>query len=252
MRASATHVRPPVPGDKPIAPQRQHLIRANVTGIGLELTSWQDGGCAISYFTVEFRRAAGTSGNSGSINSRQSHGHQHQHQSTGGGGGLSPLDWIVVSSNVPPHSRFGIPDLEPATGYQLRVTAHNNAGATIAEYYFETLPVGGVVGAGLMGGGGGLSGVMGMNGGGMGGMNDGRGDGGYDGDEADPDADHVWGETYLVGVSFLALVSVGTTLSGISFCFYSRECTLAKTSITIKTLAFSSNCNSIHSRGKPR
>lgn len=208
-----------MPGDKPMAPQRQHLIRANVTGIGLELAAWQDGGCAISYFTVEFRRAVsggGSTSNSGSINSRQPHPHH-----SAGGGGLSALDWIVVSSNVPPNSRFSIPDLEPATGYQLRVTAHNNAGATIAEYYFETLPVGGTVGVGLMGGGG-SSGVMGMNGGGLGGRHDGNGFG--DGDESDPNLDHVWGETYLVGVSFLALVSVVTTLSGISFCFYSREC----------------------------
>ena len=48
-------------------------------------------------------------------------------------------DWIVVSSNIPLQLRYQLGDLEPATAYNLRITAHNNAGATIAEYFFETL-----------------------------------------------------------------------------------------------------------------
>lgn len=32
-------------------------------------------------------------------------------------------------------------DLEPASWYNLRVTAHNNAGFTVAEYEFATLTV---------------------------------------------------------------------------------------------------------------
>lgn len=31
------------------------------------------------------------------------------------------------------------PDLEPATWYVLRITAHNNAGFNVAEYEFATL-----------------------------------------------------------------------------------------------------------------
>lgn len=132
-------------GEKPISPQRHHLIRTNITSIALELAAWQDGGCAIIYFTVEFRR----------------------HKS-GGHSNAIGTDWIVVSSNVASQSRFSIPDLEPATGYHLRITAHNNAGATIAEYFFETLAISGqVVGAG------GRSGTMEPNGQGNGeaGMN---------------------------------------------------------------------------------
>lgn len=100
-------------GNKPISPRKQHLIRPNITSIILELTSWQDGGCPILYFTIEYRR----------------HGQMN--------------DYIVVSSNVAPQARFPISDLEPATAYNLRLTAHNNAGSTIAEYFFETLNLGG-------------------------------------------------------------------------------------------------------------
>lgn len=43
--------------------------------------------------------------------------------------------------------------MEPASAYNLRITAHNNAGTTIAEYYFETLTVTGfVMNAGVDGG----------------------------------------------------------------------------------------------------
>lgn len=36
-------------------------------------------------------------------------------------------------------TRYTIGDLEPGTAYNLRIAAHNNAGSTIKEYYFETL-----------------------------------------------------------------------------------------------------------------
>lgn len=106
-------------GKKPISPEAYHFIRTNITSVMLDLSAWQDGGCPIQYFTVEFRRveAAGNGNN----------------------------DWIVVSSNVQAKSRFSIPDLEPAVVYNLRITAHNNAGVTIAAYIFETLNVNGDV-----------------------------------------------------------------------------------------------------------
>ena len=48
-------------------------------------------------------------------------------------------DWSVVSNNVKPGGNFVVLDLNPATWYNLRVTAHNNAGFSIAEYEFATL-----------------------------------------------------------------------------------------------------------------
>lgn len=102
-------------GKKPISPEVYHFIRTNITSVALDLSAWQDGGCPIQSFTVEFRRLDSANGN----------------------------DWIVVSSNVPAKSRYSIPDLEPATAYNLRITAHNNAGSTIAAYIFKTLTVNG-------------------------------------------------------------------------------------------------------------
>lgn len=100
-------------GKKPISPEVFHFIRTNITSVILDLSAWQDGGCSIQYFTIEFRR------------------YDNEQSNTN--------EWIVVSSNVPAKSRFSIPDLEPATIYNLRITAHNNAGSTIAAYIFETL-----------------------------------------------------------------------------------------------------------------
>lgn len=100
-------------GSKPIAPEIFHFIRTNITAASLELSSWLDGGCPIQYFTVEFRKYDGYRNN----------------------------DWIVVSSNAMANSRFVIPDLEPASSYNLRITANNNAGSTIAEYSFDTLKI---------------------------------------------------------------------------------------------------------------
>ncbi|XP_015431460.1 PREDICTED: Down syndrome cell adhesion molecule-like protein Dscam2 [Dufourea novaeangliae] len=94
-------------GTKPIPPSKHQLMKVNQTYVTLELAAWQDGGCPLLYFVVEYRRLPG--------------------------------DWLLVSNNVPPQSRFPIVDLESGTKYELRVTAYNNAGSTQAEYLFGTL-----------------------------------------------------------------------------------------------------------------
>lgn len=40
-----------------------------------------------------------------------------------------------------PDNNYVVLDLEPATWYNLRITAHNSAGFTVAEYDFATLTV---------------------------------------------------------------------------------------------------------------
>lgn len=40
-----------------------------------------------------------------------------------------------------PGGNFVVLDLEPATWYNVRITAHNSAGFTVAEYEFATLTV---------------------------------------------------------------------------------------------------------------
>lgn len=46
-----------------------------------------------------------------------------------------------MSNNVKPGGNFVVLDLDPATWYHLRVTAHNNAGFAVAEYEFATLTI---------------------------------------------------------------------------------------------------------------
>ncbi|KAK0094057.1 hypothetical protein PV326_011918 [Microctonus aethiopoides] len=99
-------------GSKPISPIKKNLIRTNMTSVILELSTWQDGGCPLQYFVVEYRRLPG--------------------------------DWLLVSNNVPPQSRFPIVNLESGTSYELRVTAYNNAGSTQVEYLFSTTNPSGV------------------------------------------------------------------------------------------------------------
>lgn len=149
-------------GNKPVSPQRQHLIRPNVTSVSLDLSAWQDGGCKILYFTVEFRR-----------------------------NGFSN-DWIVVSSNVAPLTRFIIPDLEPATSYNVRITAHNNAGATIAEYYFETLSLLGTV----------------MN---------------SDNSDLEPSVKSLFIDSQFTMTLLVTIIGILATLAGLCFCFRFRK-----------------------------
>ena len=46
-----------------------------------------------------------------------------------------------MSSSVKAGGNFVVLDLNPATWYNLKVTAHNNAGFSVAEYEFATLTV---------------------------------------------------------------------------------------------------------------
>lgn len=86
------------------------MITVNSTVLTIWLDSWGDGGCPVLYFIVEYR---------------------DMHHSS---------DWLLVSNSVQPTDRaYSILDLVPATTYLLRVTAHNNAGSTVAFYNFTTL-----------------------------------------------------------------------------------------------------------------
>lgn len=99
-------------GEKPVAPHIDKFLKVNITSVMLELIEWQNGGCPILYFTIEYKK-------------RYSN------------------DWIIVSSNVASQARFPIGDLEPSNVYNLRIQAHNNAGNTVAEYTFETFNIAG-------------------------------------------------------------------------------------------------------------
>ncbi|GFG29264.1 hypothetical protein Cfor_07941 [Coptotermes formosanus] len=102
-------------GSVPVKPKQSQMITVNSTVLTIWLDSWGDGGCPVLYFIIEYR---------------------DMHRSS---------DWLLVSNNVQPTERaYSILDLVPATKYHLRVTAHNNAGSTVAFYNFTTLTAEGV------------------------------------------------------------------------------------------------------------
>ncbi|KAK9680805.1 Immunoglobulin domain [Popillia japonica] len=97
-------------GDKPIIPSAEKLIEPSSRSVALRLTEWSDGGCPMLYFVVEHKKKTST-------------------------------EWIQVANNVKLEDleNFVVLDLDPATRYHLRVTAHNNAGFSVGEYEFATL-----------------------------------------------------------------------------------------------------------------
>ncbi|KOX73570.1 Down syndrome cell adhesion molecule-like protein Dscam2 [Melipona quadrifasciata] len=126
-------------GTKPIAPTKHQLIKANQTFVTLELTSWQDGGCPLLYFVVEYRRLPGAwllGKLPCQVQMPKLAIGRNMLRSVSRG---NDPNSVAVSNNVSPQSRFSILDLESGTKYELRVTAYNNAGSTQAEYLFTTL-----------------------------------------------------------------------------------------------------------------
>ncbi|XP_043478450.1 Down syndrome cell adhesion molecule-like protein Dscam2 isoform X41 [Leptopilina heterotoma] len=97
-------------GQKPSVPEATRFIEVSTNSITLHLNAWSDGGCPMLYFVVE---------------------HKKKNQ----------LEWNQVSNSVKPGGNFVVLDLEPATWYQLRVTANNNAGFQVGEFDFATLTV---------------------------------------------------------------------------------------------------------------
>ncbi|XP_011879398.1 PREDICTED: Down syndrome cell adhesion molecule-like protein Dscam2 [Vollenhovia emeryi] len=97
-------------GSKPIIPEAARFIEVSTNSITLHLSAWSDGGCPMLYFVVEHKKKM-------------------------------QQEWNQVSNNVKPGGNFVVLDLDPASWYHLRVTAHNNAGFAVAEYEFATLTV---------------------------------------------------------------------------------------------------------------
>lgn len=86
----------------------QQGMTYNTTAASVWLDMWNDGGCSILYFIIEYKKEVDT-------------------------------DWKVSSKPVSPSDRiYVISDLTPATRYQLRITAHNNIGSTIQVNNFTT------------------------------------------------------------------------------------------------------------------
>ncbi|XP_071455064.1 cell adhesion molecule Dscam1, partial [Hetaerina americana] len=141
-------------GTVPTKPPQAQLLTVNATAVTLWLDAWGDGGCPILYYVIEYHevdrtKGSGSSDGSGSSTSAGGGGavgigRKKSGVSINGSGGTNG-EWTLISNNVQPTERaFSILDLMPATGYVVRVTAHNNAGSTVAVYNFTTLTPEGV------------------------------------------------------------------------------------------------------------
>ncbi|XP_055906126.1 cell adhesion molecule Dscam2 isoform X12 [Eupeodes corollae] len=97
-------------GQKPKTPEKSRFIEVSSNSVSLHFKAWKDGGCPMSHFVVENKKRDQT-------------------------------EWNQISNNVKPDNNYVVLDLEPATWYNLRITAHNSAGFTVAEYDFATLTV---------------------------------------------------------------------------------------------------------------
>ncbi|XP_031783300.1 Down syndrome cell adhesion molecule-like protein Dscam2 isoform X4 [Nasonia vitripennis] len=95
------------PDDSP-ANGGEKFITVNVSWITLHLQTWNDGGCPITYFELEYKRSG------------------------------EEL-WTFVSNNIEVQKSYTLSELQPGTTYEIRIRAHNNAGSSLAEYKITTL-----------------------------------------------------------------------------------------------------------------
>ncbi|XP_042226889.1 Down syndrome cell adhesion molecule-like protein Dscam2 [Homarus americanus] len=98
-------------GRPPEAPPQFQFVTTNSSQATLYLAQWGDGGCPITHFSVQYRKD-------------------------------STRHWTTVGSEVPPARTFAVGGLDAGARYELRVTAHNAAGATPAHYTVTTPGIG--------------------------------------------------------------------------------------------------------------
>ncbi|XP_071566444.1 cell adhesion molecule Dscam2 isoform X1 [Temnothorax nylanderi] len=84
------------------------FVTVNVSWITLHLSTWNDGGCPITFFELEYRKS---------------------------GEGI----WTLISNNIEVQKTYTLSELQPGTTYDIRIRAHNNAGSSVAEYKITTL-----------------------------------------------------------------------------------------------------------------
>ena len=78
-------------GVEPTVPDARRFLEVSAGSVTLHLNAWQDGGCPMIYFVVEYKPK-------------------------------KQKEWTLVSNNVKPGGNFVVLDLAPATWYNLKVT----------------------------------------------------------------------------------------------------------------------------------
>lgn len=98
-------------GKTPQAPEEKDFLKVNTTCLNMLLSSWNNGGCPISHFSIEYRS-------------------------------LGDVRWTVVSSDTSSSDankdNLVFCDFKSASWYQLKIAAKNEAGKTSIQYNFAT------------------------------------------------------------------------------------------------------------------
>ncbi|XP_071452909.1 cell adhesion molecule Dscam1 [Hetaerina americana] len=106
-------------------PSQNDLLSVNSSSVSLHLYTWPNGGCPFLYFAVQHRPLLQPGDRENSVDRRMKVDEDE--------------GWIVLSNNVPPETeRLALRGLSPATWYELKVTAHNDAGSTVGLFRFAT------------------------------------------------------------------------------------------------------------------
>lgn len=110
-------------GGKPQLPKEHDLISTNTTSLQLNLYNWPDGGCPITEFSIMYRSEMC------SMSTIQLSSFVCRT--------LGKQKWILVSAG-PSGDKLLVQDLIPATWYQLKVSARNDAGEANGLFNFAT------------------------------------------------------------------------------------------------------------------
>ncbi|XP_076235762.1 cell adhesion molecule Dscam2 [Calliopsis andreniformis] len=110
MGSPSVIVKATTKGSKPEDPPSnvEKFVTVNVSWITLHLNMWNDGGCPITYFELEYRKSGEDI-------------------------------WTSVSNNIEVQKTYTLSELQSGTTYDIRIRAHNNAGFSVAEYRVTTL-----------------------------------------------------------------------------------------------------------------
>ncbi|XP_045454942.1 Down syndrome cell adhesion molecule-like protein Dscam2 [Melitaea cinxia] len=102
-------------GGAPVAPPTTDWLWSNATHIYIQLSGWDDGGCDVTKWEVEYRLL----------------GSSFWHRADNLAAGERQLGWLGAGA-------WAVGALAPARWYQLRVLARNDAGAAAALYTYAT------------------------------------------------------------------------------------------------------------------
>ncbi|XP_061384730.1 cell adhesion molecule Dscam2-like [Danaus plexippus] len=118
--SAPAHVDVTTLGGAPVSPLSTDWLWSNATHIYIQLSGWDDGGCDVTKWDVDYR-GLGTS-----------FWHRADNLAT-----LDPnLGWGYNYARLP--TSYALGSLTPGTWYQVRVTAYNDAGTAATVYTYAT------------------------------------------------------------------------------------------------------------------